>query len=464
MVSQIKINPQPPAKPEVLCDMCSESKARAHKSCLICLISYCKTHLEPHLNVAGLKKHRLIEPVLNLENRMCPKHDKPLELFCRTDHTCVCTICPLLEHKTHEFVSLNEEYDRSKASLKQTQEGTKTQVVQRRLRIQDIWHSVELSQKSADKETAVGLEAFTALIKFVQRSQDQFINRVQIKQRQIQKHAEDMVKELEQEISELKDRITEMEQLSASEDHLHFIQSLALLRPPPTLTDWTTVSFESDSFEGTAASALSKLQETVKEEFKKLFKAQFTSLQQFAVDVTLDPNSAHTQLVLSEDLKQVHHSSETRELPDSPERFTKCPCVVGGKSFSSGKFYFEVQVKGKTDWDLGVVKKSIKRNGELKANPKNGYWTIILRNEKHYIACAGPSVCLSLKRAPEKVGVFVEYKEGRVSFYDVDTSDLIFSFSGCSFTEELLPYFSPCHNVGGKNSTPLVISPVSKHI
>ncbi|KAJ4944532.1 hypothetical protein JOQ06_013075 [Pogonophryne albipinna] len=125
------------------------------------------------------------------------------------------------------------------------------------------------------------------------------------------------------------------------------------------------------------------------------------------------------------------------------------------------KFYFEVQVKGKTEWTLGVARESINRKEGIKMSPWWGNWTIRLRNGNQYKALDAPSVLLSLKSQPEKVGVFVDYEEGLVSFHDVDAAALIYSFTGCSFTEKLFPYFNPKVNDNGKNSAPLIISPVS---
>ncbi|KAJ4937804.1 hypothetical protein JOQ06_002434 [Pogonophryne albipinna] len=116
---------------------------------------------------------------------------------------------------------------------------------------------------------------------------------------------------------------------------------------------------------------------------------------------------------------------------------------------------------GKTQWTLGVARESINRKGKITSSPQKGYWTIWLSNNKKYKALAGPSVRLSLKSQPEKVGVFVDYEEGLVSFYDVDAAALIYSFTGCCFKEKLYPYFSPCLNHGGKNSAPLIICPVN---
>ncbi len=179
------------------------------------------------------------------------------------------------------------------------------------------------------------------------------------------------------------------------------------------------------------------------------------------MDVTLDPDTAHPDLILSDDGKQVRCGDIRQKLPDKPERFNNYVIVLGKEGFSSGRFYFEVQVKGKTKWDLGVARESINRKGKIRASPSDGCWSVILRNGDEYEACAGPSVSLSLRVKPQRVGVFVDYEEGLVSFYDVESSSHIYSFTAQSFTEKLYPYFSPCTNDGGKNSSPLIITPVN---
>uniref|UniRef100_A0A8C4HD89 Uncharacterized protein n=1 Tax=Dicentrarchus labrax TaxID=13489 RepID=A0A8C4HD89_DICLA len=446
---------------EVPCDVCTGTKLKALKSCLVCLVSYCETHLEPHLNMAGLKRHQLIDPVENLEGRMCTKHDKLLELFCKTDQMCVCMLCTVLDHKTHDFVPLKEEYEGKKAELGKTEAEIQQMIQKRRLKIQEIKHSVELSKEGADREIADGVQVFTALKESVERSQAELIDTIKEKQRKTEKQAEDFIKELEQEISELKKRSSEVDQLSQSEDHLHLLQSFLSLNAAPPTKDWTEVSVHPPSYEGTLRRAVNQLEETLSKQMKKLFEVELKRVQQYAVDVTLDPDTAHPKLILSDDGKQVKHGDVKKNLPDNPQRFDYCSCVLAKQSFSSGRFYYEVQVKGKTDWTLGVVRESINRKGKITLSPQDGYWTIRLRNENEYKALADPSVCLSLQSQPEKVGVFVDYEEGLVSFYDVDAAALIYSFTGCSFTEKLYPYFGPCINNKGKNSAPLIISPVN---
>ncbi|KAM9384460.1 E3 ubiquitin-protein ligase TRIM21-like [Pholidichthys leucotaenia] len=455
---------QQAAKPgEVLCDVCTGTKLKALKSCLVCLSSYCETHLEPHLTMKGLKRHQLMDPVENLEGRMCMKHDRPLELFCKTEQTCICMHCFYSHHKTHDVVPLREECEGKKAELGKTEAEVQQMIQKRRLKIEEIKESVKKSKDAADGEKAEGVQVFTALKESVERRLNELIKEIENKQKTMEKQAEDSIKDLEQEISELMKRSSEVEQLLKSEDHLHLLQSFSSLKAAPPTKDWTEVRVCPPSYEGTVVRAVAQLEETIRKQMKKkLMEAELKRVQQSAVDVTLDPDTAHPNLILSDDGKQVKHGDERKNLPDNPERFSLCPCVLGNQSFSSGRFYFEVQVKGKTDWDLGVARESITRKGKIPLSPQNGYWTVWLRNGNEYKALAGPSVRLHLQCGPEKVGVFVDYEEGLVSFYDVDAAALIYSFTGCSFNHKLLPYFSPCPNYGGKNSAPLVITPINQ--
>ncbi|XP_044049267.1 E3 ubiquitin-protein ligase TRIM21-like [Siniperca chuatsi] len=363
----------------------------------------------------------------------------------------------ILYHNIHNVFPLKEEYEDKKAELGKTEAETQQLIQKRRLKIQEIKRSVELSKEDADREIAGGVQVFTALKESVERSQAELINTIREKQRKTEKQAEGFIQELEQEISELKKRSSELEQLSRSEDHLHLLQSLPSLNAAPPTKDRTEVSVRPPSYEGTVVRAVNQLEETLSKQMKKLFEAELKRVQQYAVDVTLDPDTAHPYLILSDDGKQVKHGDVEKHLPDNPERFDTCAIVLAKQSFSSGRFYYEVQVKGKTEWDLGVVRESVNRKGQIIASPQDGYWTIYLRNGNEYEAFAGPALQLSLKSQPETVGVFVDYEEGLVSFYDVDAAALIYSFTGCSFTEKLYPFFCPSLNYSGENSAPLII-------
>ncbi|XP_053192202.1 nuclear factor 7, brain-like [Scomber japonicus] len=404
-----------------------------------------------------LKKHQLIDPVENLEDRMCMKHNKALALFCKDDQTCVCILCTISDHKTHEVVPLKEECEEKKAELGKTEAEIRQMIHTRRLKIQEIKHSVELSKENTDKEIAEDVEAFTKLKESVERCQARVIKTIEEKHKLTEKQAEDFIKELEKEISLLKKRSSELEKLSHSEDHFNLIQSFKSLNAVPPTKDWAEVIIPPQSYDGTVKTALDEVVEKMKNMFTK---DELMWAQKYEVDVMLDPDTANPKLILSDDGKQVHHVDAKKNLPDNPERFSNCPFVLGKQTSSSGRFYFEVQVKEKTHWDLGVARESINRKGLITISCKKGYWTMCLRNEKQYFAYGKTSVLLSLKSKPEKVGVFVDYEEGLVSFYDVDAAVLIYSYTNCAFNEKLLPFLCPCLNQDGKNSTPLIISPV----
>ncbi|XP_072543454.1 zinc-binding protein A33-like [Salminus brasiliensis] len=194
---------------------------------------------------------------------------------------------------------------------------------------------------------------------------------------------------------------------------------------------------------------------------KETVSRQLKAMQHYSADVTLDPDTAHPELFLSADGKEVWNGGTPLDVPDNPVRFDLCSCVLGKEGFSGGRFYYEVQVSGKTEWDLGIATEAINRKGDIELGPENGFWTIWLRNGDMYDANEIPPVRLSLREKPQKVGVFVDYGQGLVSFYDVEAMYHIYSFTGQSFSQKLYPYLSPGENEMGENSAPLIITTVS---
>ncbi|XP_058637601.1 E3 ubiquitin-protein ligase TRIM39-like isoform X2 [Onychostoma macrolepis] len=428
------------SKTEVLCDICDERKLKALKSCLVCQTSYCETHLEPHQRVLSFRKHKLMDPVKNMKDYICQKHERPLELFCRDDQTRVCVFCTDGDHKTHNTVPLEEESEEKKAQLMKPQKDVQQMIQDRIRKIQDINHSAELRK----------------------RCQAELLEMMEEKQKAAEKQDEKLIQELQQEITELKMRNTELDHLLHTEDHLQLLQIDPSLCSPPHTRNWPEISMNTDVSVVTLRRALTQLHETLDEKLSQYVYANVLwRMQQHAVVVTLDPDTAYPNLILSDDRKQVRHGDINHDFPDNPERFDNGACVLGKEGLSSGRFYFEVQVMGKTGWILGVARESINRKGKITVSPQNGYWTVGLWNGNEYWACADPCIQLSLRVKPQKVGVFVDYEEGLVSFYDVESKSHIYSFTGQSFIEKLYPFFSPFPNDRGKNSAPMIISPVN---
>ncbi|MCI4377361.1 hypothetical protein PGIGA_G00202760 [Pangasianodon gigas] len=172
------------------------------------------------------------------------------------------------------------------------------------------------------------------------------------------------------------------------------------------------------------------------------------------MDVILDPSTAHSLLIQSEDKKKVRCGDRHQLLPSNPECFDCMGCVLGREAFTYGWHYWEVEVGGKTDWDLGVACHSINRKGKVTVTPSNGYWFLSLRNNYAF----GTDLTLPLNPKPKKTGVFVDYEKGQVSFYNVEAKLHIYTFTD-TFCEAIYPFFSSCTNKLGKNEAALVITP-----
>uniref|UniRef100_A0A673VXU5 B box-type domain-containing protein n=1 Tax=Salmo trutta TaxID=8032 RepID=A0A673VXU5_SALTR len=255
---------------EVACDVCSTKKTKALKSCLVCLTSYCEIHLEPHQRVVNLKRHKLIDPVENLEDRMCKKHDRLLELFCRSDQTCVCQFCAETDHKSHDTVPIEDMGTHQKGELAAAKAEVEKMVQVRQKKVNEIKHSVELSRESTNKEIEDSENLFTNLLRSVEERQTNLKQVMEAMQTAAEKRAEGLINDLEQEITELQRRSTELEQLSHSDDHLHFLQTYLTLRVPPSTKDFSEISVYSDLCVGIVRRAVSNLVEIFKRELKTL--------------------------------------------------------------------------------------------------------------------------------------------------------------------------------------------------
>ncbi|XP_041821416.1 E3 ubiquitin-protein ligase TRIM39 isoform X2 [Chelmon rostratus] len=443
----------------IYCDVCVGKQTKALKSCLVCLTSYCESHLEPHLRVATLKIHKLIEPVATLESRICKRHQRLLELFCRSDQRFVCVLCTETDHQSHDTVPVERESQEKKAQMERIQADVQQMIQDRLQKVEEIKHSVELSKENSKRDLVESMEVFSTLLRFMERSRAELVEVIQRKQAAAEQRAERLITELELEVTELERRRSEMEQLSHTEDHLHLLQRFpALSSPPSTCSD---ITVHSDTCVATVRTAVADIEHQLQSVLKKLSIQEHKKMQQYAADVHLDPRTANPWLVLSEDGRQVRDGDVEQNLVDTPERFDTAPCVLSTTGFTTGRHYWEVEVGDKTAWDLGVARESVSRKGVVTLSPEDGYWTICLRQAHEYRACAGQAQLLCLSQRPQVVGVFLDYEDGVVSFYDAEAKSHIYSFTHFQFTEAMFAFFNPDMSDKNRNKSPLIICPVS---
>ncbi|XP_077618693.1 pyrin isoform X2 [Crocuta crocuta] len=179
-----------------------------------------------------------------------------------------------------------------------------------------------------------------------------------------------------------------------------------------------------------------------------------------AVNVILDAETAHPNLIFSKDLKSVRLGNKWDRLPDNPERFDSCIITLGLPSFLFGRHYWEVEVGNKTGWILGICKASISRKGNMTLSPDNGCWVVMMMKRSELQVSTIPPTRLQMTEPPRRVGIFLDYTTQDISFYNVTNKSIIYTFTGVSCSGPLQPIFSPGTHDGGKNLDPLTICPV----
>ncbi|XP_051920200.1 E3 ubiquitin-protein ligase TRIM7 isoform X2 [Hippocampus zosterae] len=410
---------------------------------------------------------------------LCDIHHRGIMIFCRTDGECICPECEAEVHPDHDTVTVEAAWVDKQVQLKEMEAQNQEMIQQRLVKIEDIRSSVS-QQLVVERATMGSVCMFSALTAALERAQAELMNVMQANRQTAANRADALIRQLELEVEQLRRRESVLAQLSTTDDHLQGVKNFATVTAPLPTNDWSGVSITCDLGINAIYRSLAGEVEKFQEQLRGIIETGFTEsssstssletsparpqprmrrVQEFAVDVTLDCNTAHPRLLVSDDMKSVRCGDRHQLLPDNIERFDRVVCVLGREAITSGRHYWEVQVGGKTDWDLGVARQSINRKGKIDVTPNNGYWFLSLRDKNKYAFRTEPSTDVHLNLRPNKIGIFVDFDRGQVSFYNVDAKIHIYTFND-TFTECIFPFFSPCTNRSGKNDGPLVITPV----
>ncbi|XP_075936240.1 bloodthirsty-related gene family, member 2 [Anarhichas minor] len=333
-------------------------------------------------------------------------------------------------------------------------------IQERQQKAERLKYALELQKNSYLREVRESQKVFSALVHAMEKNHKAVVDAIEGRQREEEKKVETLVKEIEQEIQELRKENTEPDPLIPEKNDAMVL--VTGFNPVPTvcasgMKDWSKVTIETDPCVGVTRRALADIMEKIKVEVNRLSKSELKRIEKYIVDVNLSAKTAHPFLSVSDDRKEVRHTDKLQEVPDHPKRFDRVANVLAKESFSGGRCYWEVEVGEKIEWNLGVVRQSMNRKGKFSVCPANGFWTLSLKAGGQFIANTSPVTSLALEQRPRKVGVFLDYTEGRVSFYCAESGVHIHTFTD-AFTDSLHPFFSPGRLHGGKNDAPLIIS------
>ncbi|XP_073702623.1 tripartite motif-containing protein 16-like isoform X2 [Garra rufa] len=440
---------------DVECDVCTERKYKAVKSCLMCLNSYCQNHLEKHESWFKGKRHNLTDATGRLQEMICQKHEKILEVFCRTDQKCICVLCTMDEHKNHDTVSAAAQRTEKQKQLKETQKTFQQRIQQREKDFQQLREAVESHKRSAQTAVEDSERIFTELIHSIERRRSEPIRLIRDQEKQAVSRAEGRLERLEQEINDLRRRDAELEQLSHTQDHIQFLQSFQSLSALLETTDRNDKVFISPvSFNELRESVhqlRDKLEDFCKEELKKISEGvTFTNIVprtrndflQYSHQLTLDLDTVNQWVHLSESNKVITYIGKKQQYPDHPDRFTNWYQVLCRESVC-GRCYWELEWSGLVH--ISVSYKSISRKGwgkECGFGNNDQSWSLFCSPSRYSFRHNNIKTALPVKSISSRIGVYVDHSAGTLSFYSVsDTMSLIHTVH-TTFTQPLYPGFN----------------------
>ncbi|XP_063344507.1 tripartite motif-containing protein 16-like [Pelmatolapia mariae] len=432
-----------PGPGDVACDFCSGRKRKASESCLVCMASNCEHHLQPHYSVSPPKKHKLIKATSKLQENICPRHDEEMKIFCLSDQRCICCLCLMDEHKDHVTVSAAAERAEKQKRLGRNRQKFLQRIQEREKDVKMLHRRGEAINLSADKAFRECDKAFKDLISLIEKKSFEGKQKIRSKQKAEQNRVKELQEKIEQEIRDLRRRDTELQQLSLTGDHLRFLKnysSLSHLSASTNVPTYNNVTLQ--YFEDVAAS-VSRTRDKVKallsDEMPKISvgttKADILLPQgepktrdeflKYSCQITLDPNTAHTLLSLSDSNRKVTLMSRNQSYPSHPDKFLEWWQVLSREGLT-GHCYWEVKCNGTVG--VAAAYKDIGRRGtreECGFGLNDKSWSLTVSGSgyefKHNNIPTPISGPLS-----SRIGVYLDHRAGTLSFYSItETMNLL---------------------------------------
>ncbi|XP_078143597.1 E3 ubiquitin/ISG15 ligase TRIM25-like [Centroberyx gerrardi] len=444
---------------DVACDVCTGRKVKALKSCLVRLASYCEQHLQPHYESSTFKKHKLVEATVKLQENICSRHDEVMKIFCRTDQQCICYFCSMYEHKGHDTVSAAAERTERQKEL-----GVSRQKIQQRIQngekdVKVLQQEVEAINLSADKAVEDSEKIFTELVRLIEKRSSDVKEQIRSQQKAEASRAEELQEKLKQEIAELRRKDAELEQLSHTEDHIHFLHNYPSLsrlsestdspgtniRPLRYFEDVTAaVSEARDKLQGILTVEWPKISWTVTEVDVLLSQPREPKTRagflKYSRQITLDPNTAYTQLSLSEGNRKATFMREKQLYSSHPDRFINSTQVLSREGLT-GRCYWEVEWSG-VGVSIAVSYKDISRTGtnECGFGYNDKSWALDYYNNSYEFSHNNIKTPIPGPQS-SRVGVYLDHRAGILSFYSVSETMTLLHRVQTTFTQPLYPGF-----------------------
>ncbi|XP_072235134.1 E3 ubiquitin/ISG15 ligase TRIM25-like [Leuresthes tenuis] len=434
---------------DVECDFCIGRKLIATKSCLQCLASYCESHLKPHYDSPTFQKHKLVAASAKIQENICSRHSKVKEIFCRSDQESICYLCSVDEHKGHDTVSAAAERAERQRELGPARLNIQQRIQDREKEEKLLQQEVEATNSSADNAVRDSQTMFSQVLRIMEKRSSDVQRQIRSQQETELRQTKELQEKLKQEIVELRRTDAELEQLSHSENHCEFLLRFPSLLPLSPSTNSASIDIRppKDFKELTVAvSAVTrKLQDILRREWIPLTDAASppacltpeectnrADFLQYSCKITLDPNTVNKSLALSGQNTRVTRGKKKLFEFNHPERFVDRFQVLSKESLT-GRCYWEVEWNGIVS--VAVAYKNISRTGTISGfGDNNKSWALYCHNNKFIHNSV--STVLSGPHS-SRVGVFLDHREGTLSFYSVSGTMNLLHRVQTTFTQPL---------------------------